>query len=73
LLELVPNPTLPSDPKSVYDNSFDVLRGAIDLETALLYNGDFEGVLATTGYEWIFDGRQEGLDRYRRVIPEECV
>jgi hypothetical protein len=43
------------------------------LEYALLYNGDFDAVLATTDYEWIFDGRKKGMERYHDVITEECL
>uniref|UniRef100_A0A7S3I8V1 Uncharacterized protein n=1 Tax=Fabrea salina TaxID=342563 RepID=A0A7S3I8V1_9CILI len=50
-----------------------LITDLIDLEYALMYNGDFDEILKGTNYEVIFDGRKKGLDRYSGVIEKRCL
>ena len=47
----------------------DLLR----IEFALITGTDLDAIIADTGYEWIFDGRKEGLDRYQGLLSSDCV
>ena len=48
-----------------------LLEEMLDLEYALGYGGDFDGILENSGFEMIFDGRKEGSDRHF-VLPPSC-
>ena len=50
-----------------------LIRDLLDLEFALQYGGDFDGIMANSNFEWIFDGRQQGYARYHNTLSPECV
>ena len=45
----------------------------IDLEYSLLYGADFDSLLENTNFEWVFDGRKVGVQRYHGLLEEDCV
>jgi hypothetical protein len=44
-----------------------------DLESALLYEADFDQILRNTKFEFVFDGRKTGMDRYYGHLDPDCI
>jgi hypothetical protein len=50
-----------------------LIEEVINIEAALAYNADLDQFIEESNFEWIYDGRAEGYDRYHGVIEEECM
>ena len=73
LLEIVTIPAMGGESEVKQIKQSSVQRGSVELATALLYNADFDAVLANTGYEWVHDGRKSGMEAYHGFIEEDCL
>jgi hypothetical protein len=49
-----------------------MIKEMLDLETALLYDADFDGILEASGWEVVYDARKTGKERYNNLIKEWC-
>lgn len=70
-LNLTPSIAGTSKEKEIVNKKF--LLDLLDLQYARLYNGDFDKILAQSNYEYIYDGRQSGIERYAGLLTEECL
>lgn len=51
----------------------ELLLGIIELEYSLEYNPRaFDEILAKTRFEWVFDGRKQGVSAFHGVISQDC-
>jgi hypothetical protein len=49
-----------------------MIREMMDLEAALLYDADFDAILADSHWETVYDDRKEGRERFAGVFTEWC-
>ncbi|CAG9335966.1 unnamed protein product [Blepharisma stoltei] len=49
------------------------IKDVVDLEYALLYGADFNKIFSRTNFQWIYDGRKKGMDRYHDLITKDCL
>lgn len=50
-----------------------ILKDILDIEYALLYKANLDDVVSRTSFQWVYDGRKAGLDRYQGLINEDCL
>lgn len=67
---LTPSISSSSDEKKEVNTQ--MIKKLIDIQYALIYNVSIDGIIGNSGFEWIYDGRKKGGDRYCGVISEEC-
>lgn len=50
-----------------------LIEDVLDIEYAILHSADLDSVVKQSGFEWIFDGRKQGMQKYFELIEEECI
>ncbi|CAG9323338.1 unnamed protein product [Blepharisma stoltei] len=50
-----------------------IIQDILDIEYAILYKADLDEVINKTAFQWVYDGRKTGLDRYHGLLTEECL
>ena len=45
----------------------------LDIETLLAYGNDIDEYIDSSGFEWIYDGRKPGMERYHGNLEPDCV
>ncbi|CAG9333256.1 unnamed protein product [Blepharisma stoltei] len=70
-LNLTPSIAATSKEKEKINKKF--VSDQIDLEYARLYGADFDSILKTTNFEWVYDGRKQEMERYHGLITPDCV
>ena len=68
---LTPSISASSDEKKEVNTR--MIKKLIDIQYAFLYNVSVDEVIKTSDFEWIYDERKLGIDRYCGLISEECV
>jgi hypothetical protein len=72
-IEMVSRPGMNVDiPHTIKENT-ETVKGAIELELALMYGGDIDKIVAEHNWHWVIDGRKDDISRYSGLLSEECL
>ena len=72
-LETAPSPGMQANTPEKGAMQTKLVQDTLDIETAIMYGVDIDPIIAQSDFEWVFDDRKEGYEKYHDVIPEECV
>lgn len=50
-----------------------VIEDIVDMEYALMYNADFDAIVKHSNFQWIFDERKEGNEKYHGLLRPNCI
>lgn len=50
-----------------------LIEDILDIEYGLLYKADLDKVVERSNFEWVFDGRRNGMERYFGLLTEDCL
>lgn len=60
-----------NDEKKEVNTKF--LNDVLDMQYKRLYGSSIDDILDKSDFEIVYDGRQEGIERYAGLLSEECV
>ena len=50
-----------------------VIEDIVDMEYALLHGADFDAIVKQSGFQWVFDDRKTGIDKYHGLLEPSCI
>ena len=50
-----------------------MVKDLIEIEYGMLGNGDVRGIVERSGFQYVYDGKERGKDRYYGLIEDECI
>mmetsp|Transcript_22885 Transcript_22885/g.3766 ORF Transcript_22885/g.3766 Transcript_22885/m.3766 type:complete len:131 (-) Transcript_22885:20-412(-) len=60
-----------NDEKKEVNTKF--LNDVMDMQYKRLYGNNIDDILEKSDFEIVYDGREEGIERYAGLLSEECV
>jgi len=72
-LETAPSPGMQANTPEKGDMQRKLVEDILNIQLAIMYGQDIDAIIEQSDFEWIFDDRKEGYEKYHGVIPEECV
>ena len=75
LMEVTPNPQSQAATPEIGEMKSKMFRDLFDMEFALMDdNWDlFDTIQRRSSFQYVYDGRKKGMDRYHGILSEECV
>jgi hypothetical protein len=50
-----------------------MVKSLIDIQYAFIFNAPIDQIISFSDFQWIYDERRQGFNKYCGVLQRECV
>ena len=72
-LELNLTPTIVGSSQEKKKLHKKLIEDVVMLQFTKIFNENFDSVLKDSSFQWVFDGRKQGYQRYHNILADNCI